>query len=212
MTDRIDRYLEGRLGKDALTAAERVEADLASRAAAETRAFMAAKPAPDVTDAVMQRVNQMSLPESSHRAGLLARMWQQLWVPRRVSIRPAYGLAAAGAIVAALIALPSTPRSQDELQGGAADARLFVQFRIQTAAMNVQLAGSFTNWTPAYELLQAAPGIWTITVPLSPGVHDYAFVVDGRQWIPDPYAPQIDDGFGGTNSRLTLLVPEEPRT
>ena len=56
-----------------------------------------------------------------------------------------------------------------------------------------------------------APGVWTITVPLTQGVHDYAFVVDGRQWIPDPYAPRVDDGFGGTNSRLTLLLPETSR-
>jgi 1,4-alpha-glucan branching enzyme len=74
----------------------------------------------------------------------------------------------------------------------------------------VQLAGSFTNWEPRYELRQAAPGIWTITVPLTQGVHDYAFVVDGEQWVADPYAPQIGDGFGGTNNRLALLSPDTP--
>ena len=42
-------------------------------------------------------------------------------------------------------------------------------------------------------------------------VHDYAFVVDGREWVPDPYAPGIGDGFGGINSRLTLLSPDTPR-
>jgi hypothetical protein len=36
-------------------------------------------------------------------------------------------------------------------------------------------------------------------------------VVDGREWVPDPYAPQIGDGFGGTNSRLTLLSPDTPQ-
>ena len=51
----------------------------------------------------------------------------------------------------------------------------------------------------------------TITVPLTQGVHDYAFVVDGQQWVPDPYAPQINDGFGGTNSRLALLPPDAPQ-
>jgi 1,4-alpha-glucan branching enzyme len=85
-----------------------------------------------------------------------------------------------------------------------------VQFHLETAAMRVQLAGSFTNWEPRYELRQSAPGIWTITVPLTEGVHDYAFVVDGQQWVPDPHAPQIGDGFGGTNSRLALLHPDTP--
>ncbi len=50
--------------------------------------------------------------------------------------------------------------------------------------------------------------MWSVTVPLEPGVHDYAFVVDGEQWRPDPLAPSVDDGFGGTNSRLALLPPD----
>jgi 1,4-alpha-glucan branching enzyme len=95
--------------------------------------------------------------------------------------------------------------------GGAADPHVFVQFRLDAAASRVQLAGSFTNWEPRYEMRQSASGIWTITVPLTQGVHDYAFVVDGQQWVPDPHAPQIGDGFGGTNSRLALLSPDAPR-
>ena len=89
--------------------------------------------------------------------------------------------------------------------------RLFVQFRLETDAMNVQLAGSFTNWEPAYQLHQMSPGVWTIAVPLPQGVHDYAFIVDGQRWVADPYAPRINDGFGGTNSRLTLLLPDTQR-
>jgi 1,4-alpha-glucan branching enzyme len=88
---------------------------------------------------------------------------------------------------------------------------VFVQFRLDASASRVQLAGSFTNWEPRYDLRQSAPGIWTITVPLTQGVHDYAFVVDGQRWIPDPYAPQIGDGFGGTNSRLALMSPATPQ-
>lgn len=48
-----------------------------------------------------------------------------------------------------------------------------------------------------------------MTLPITPGVHDYAFVVDGERWVADPYAPGIDDGFGGRNSRLTLLAPNQ---
>ena len=78
-------------------------------------------------------------------------------------------------------------------------------------AMDVRLAGSFTNWQPRYALHQASPGIWTITLPLSAGVHDYVFVVDGQRWIADPYAPHVDDGFGGVNSRISLVPPDAPR-
>ena len=33
-----------------------------------------------------------------------------------------------------------------------AEAQMFVQFRLDAAASRVQLAGSFTNWEPRYEL------------------------------------------------------------
>jgi 1,4-alpha-glucan branching enzyme len=91
-------------------------------------------------------------------------------------------------------------------QGNAAP--VYVQFRLQVESANsVALAGSFTEWLPAYPLQQSADGVWTIVLPITPGVHDYVFVVDGERWVPDPYAPHVDDGFGGTNSRLTLLAP-----
>jgi 1,4-alpha-glucan branching enzyme len=56
---------------------------------------------------------------------------------------------------------------------------------------------------------ESVDGVWTILVPLPPGVHDYSFIVDGERWVPDPYAPQVDDGFGGVNSRLTVLTPAD---
>jgi hypothetical protein len=213
MTDRIDQYLEGSLGRDVLDAAEHAEADAAARAVTATRAFIAARPVPDVTTAVMRGLDHLPRTESPRRAGELAAFWRQLWAPRQVSVRPAYALMAACACVAFLLfAVPSALRSPLlELRSADAAPRLLVQFRLQTDAMNVQLAGSFTNWEPAYQLHQMAPGVWTITVPLTQGVHDYAFVVDGQQWVADPYAPRIDDGFGGTNSRLTLLLPETSR-
>jgi hypothetical protein len=214
MDDRIDQYLEGSVGRDALDEGERGEADTAARAVIAMRAFMLARPAPDVTGAVMQRLGNFSRTNPPRRAGALAALWQQLWTPRPVSIRPAYALLTAGAcLVIVLFLVPSDLRSRSgERPGTDAASRVLVQFRLETEAMHVQLAGSFTNWQPAYELHEMAPGVWTITVPLPQGVHDYAFVVNGQQWKPDPYAPSIQDGFGGTNSRLTLLLPETPRT
>jgi hypothetical protein len=212
MTDRIDQYLEGTLNRDGLDASERVEADATIRAVSETRAFIGARPAPDFTAAVMQRVNQLPRPETPLRGRVFATVLGLLWTPRQVSIRPAYAAAAAGAVLAVLLfVVLSVPDSQMRTLRTTDSPHLFVQFRLQTNATNVQLAGSFTNWQPAYQLHQVAPGAWTITVPLPQGVHDYAFVVDGRQWVADPYAAGIDDGFGGTSSRLTLLLPETPR-
>ena len=186
MTEKIDRVIE------------------------ETRAFLAERPAPDLRGAVMSRLEGLE-PVARPRLGLTQRLVQALWAPREVSIRPAFALAAA-AVLLAVVAVPyaGRPVAPAEANAVGADPHVFVQFRLEAPAMRVQLAGSFTNWEPRYDLRQSAPGMWTITVPLTQGVHDYAFVVDGQQWVPDPHAPQIGDGFGGTNSRLSLLHADTP--
>jgi 1,4-alpha-glucan branching enzyme len=87
-------------------------------------------------------------------------------------------------------------------------ARLYVQFRLEApGASEVRLAGSFTGWQPELELRETAPGVWSALVPLEPGVHDYTFVVNGEEWVVDPYAPRVEDSFGGSNSRLFLPLP-----
>ena len=191
----------------------RTMSDETARAANETRTFLDARPSPDVRAAVMSRIEGLEPLASPRRFGMLARIASLLWAPREISIRPAFALAGAGAVL--ILGLVSyqgeAPPMTEQVASGGAPPHMFVQFRLEAAASRVQLAGSFTNWEPRYELLQYAPGIWTITVPLTQGVHDYAFVVDGREWVPDPYAPQIGDGFGGTNSRLTLLSPDTPQ-
>jgi len=197
MTDRSDQYVE-----------ERANSDSEARAVSDTRAFIEARPAPDFTAAVMQRVSRISDADPVRRPGVVATVMRFLWLPRQISIRPAYAVAVVSAVLALFVALESqtTPLPTTE-----AAPRLFVQFRLETDAMNVQLAGSFTNWEPTYQLHQMSPGVWTIAVPLPQGVHDYAFIIDGQRWVADPYAPRINDGFGGTNSRLTLLLPDTQR-
>ena len=187
--------------------------DEIDRATHETRAFLASRRAPDLRAAVMSQVENLELLASPPRAGVLRRLAILLWAPRDISIRPAFALAGVAALVIALLVLygHERPSVSTLAAGGPADPQVFVQFRLDAQASRVQLAGSFTNWEPRYELRQSASGIWTITVPLTQGVHDYAFVVDGQHWVPDPYATQIDDGFGGINSRLALLSPDTPQ-
>ena len=187
--------------------------DQIERAIYETRAFLESRPAPDVTDAVMSRISNVESSEPAPRAGLLQRLFGMVWTPRQISIRPAYAIVGFAAVALLFLTAPSLrqPPGFASQAANGSEPEVFVQFRLETAAMRVQLAGSFTNWEPRYELRESAPGVWTITVPLTQGVHDYAFVVDGQQWVPDPYAPQIGDGFGGTNSRLSLLSPDSPQ-
>jgi 1,4-alpha-glucan branching enzyme len=118
--------------------------------------------------------------------------------------RPAYALPAVAALALFLwlddgqpVPTPVTP------------AQVLVEFRLSAAqATHVALAGDFTNWKPTYALVRGEPGVWTIVVPLAPGVHDYAFIVDGERWIADPMAPAVADGFGGLNSRIAVLPPD----
>ena len=191
----------------------RTMSDEIDRATKEARAFLDARPSPDVRLAVMRRIEGLEPSGSSRRPRMFERVAIFLWAPREISIRPAFALVGVGAalIVGLVSYRGEVPPVTEQVASGAAAPQVFVQFRLDAAASRVQLAGSFTNWEPRYELLQYSPGVWMITVPLTQGVHDYAFVVDGREWVPDPYAPQIGDGFGGTNSRLTLLSPDTPQ-
>jgi hypothetical protein len=186
--------------------------DPIDRVVEETRALLGERPGPDLTAAVMSGIADLEPEEAPRGRGTVARLVGLLWTPRDFSIRPAFALGAAAAVVALL----AIPYLGSDSPGGtpAAPARepqVFVQFRLEAMASRVQLAGSFTNWEPRYELRQSAPGVWSITVPVTHGVHDYAFIVDGKQWVADPYAPQIGDGFGGTNNRLALLPPDTPQ-
>lgn len=219
MTDRIDRYLGGALEWTELTPEERAEADSVERAINETRAFVDARPVPDLPAGVMRQIEQLGLRPAKRPHSALARLAGTLWTAREVSFqfRPAYGLLAAAVVVALAVFLPygwrsSADGASSSMVSATVEPKFFVQFRFQASdASNVRLAGSFTNWQPQYELHQTAPGIWTITLPLPPGVHDYAFIVNGQRWVADPYAPAVDDGFGGTNSRIALVPPEDSR-
>ena len=77
-------------------------------------------------------------------------------------------------------------------------------------ASSVALVGDFNNWDPKATPLHAAStgGVWSVEVPIQPGRHLYAFVVDGTVWRPDPAAPQATgEDFGEPNSALTVADP-----
>jgi hypothetical protein len=217
MTHRVDDYLDGILEHAALSQDERAEAKLIAHVIEETRAFVDARPAPDLTAGVMRRIDQLGPRAARPWHSVLTALAGSLWTARRVSFqfRPAYGLLAAAVVLAFAVFSPFERQSRVDgvsLTSATIEPRLFVQFRLEAPdAANVRLAGSFTNWQPEHELYQTAPGIWTITLSLPPGVHDYAFIVDGERWVADPYAPTVDDGFGGTNSRIALVPPEGSR-
>ena len=152
-----------------------------------------------------------------HAASRTRRAWHWLTAPRdvelRLRLRPvvwAGALAiAAGVALLLLGRVPaSAPVPASVARSGARDS-VFVRFVLYApGARQVAVAGTFNQWD-----LNAAPlaragssGVWTTTLALPVGQHQYAFVVDGERWVADPAAPAIDDGFGRRNSMVAVTL------
>ena len=127
------------------------------------------------------------------------------WIvrPRAVRISPIGMLAAAAAIIGLVVLTRSF--APDTAPGGA-PAVQFVLFA--PTAGRVTLVGDFNDWDPTATPLvpsRQRAGLWTVDVPLAPGPHEYAFLLDGSRWMTDPAAPVAADGeFGTPNSTLTV--------
>ena len=65
-------------------------------------------------------------------------------------------------------------------------------------ALSVLLVGEFTEWQQkAIALEKGNDGVWTTTVTLPQGTHNYLFIVDG-EWCDDPNcAVRVPNPFGG---------------
>ena len=87
MTDRIDRYFDGALKWTALTPEERAAAASIERAIHETRAFVDARPAPDLAPGVMRQIEPHRLRPATRRHRAWARFVGTLWTARRVSFQ-----------------------------------------------------------------------------------------------------------------------------
>jgi 1,4-alpha-glucan branching enzyme len=78
---------------------------------------------------------------------------------------------------------------------------------VAPSAASVALVGDFNNWDRTATRLTPAGtgGLWTASVALPPGRHEYAFIVNGSQWMADPAAATtVEDDFGTTSSIITI--------
>lgn len=218
MNPRLQQALDGDIEWDALSPREQDAVLRAESAIGEVLGAIPMDPAPDLAPAILSRITarpQLArsdvIPLSSRGpvAGQrVRRLTSWLWRPHGVTIgwRPAYALAAA----AVLVAVIASPAVRSGPVPAPHASQVFTQFVLRAPdAKSVSLAGDFTAWQPAYVMTRAEPGVWTVVVPLDPGIHSYSFVVDGERWVPDPMAPAVDDGFGGVNSRVAVLTPDE---
>jgi hypothetical protein len=67
-------------------------------------------------------------------------------------------------------------------------------------AKNVAVVGNFNAWEGTDLSDPDGDGIWTASVPLSPGRYEYAFIIDGRWWGQDPLADEYIQSFGEYSS------------
>jgi len=211
--DRVHACLDGELPRDDLSATERASLAEMERALERVTAVVGSRSGVDLRQGVMNRLDAL-YPEAElaeRPPPQMERAWRWLWLPRQVSfhVRPALALAASVLLlVAPLAVLPAGPAVEDPFASESAAPVMLVQFRLDAAGVSsVSLAGTFSEWEAAVELRQSAPGVWTAMVPLQHGVHDYLFLVDGQEWTSDPLALEVDDDFGGVNSRLLLTPP-----
>lgn len=140
--------------------------------------------------------------------------WRKEWVIR-LSPRAGIAIAAGVSTVIALggIAVGSRipPRSQASSQVAQAtpapDTVQVVRFVfVDSGASSVALVGDFNEWTRGATQLKpsGAPGVWSVSVPLTPGRHEYAFIVNGSRWVADPLAVKSSDDFGTESSVIRV--------
>ena len=125
----------------------------------------------------------------------------------RVTQRPAW----AGALAAGLVAIATAGilRARPHHESLLAEAGLEpVQFvLVRPSAQSVSVVGDFNNWGLNDSALVATnhDGVWSVTAPVPAGVHRYAFVVNGKEFIADPRAPRSSsDDFGMPSSALVV--------
>lgn len=85
---------------------------------------------------------------------------------------------------------------------------------VDPSAKRVELVGDFNEWAKGTTQLthSGAPGVWTVSVPLSPGRHEYAFIINGSRWVADPFAPKSSDDFGTESSVIRVGTPANSAT
>jgi hypothetical protein len=208
MTDDLDRYLDGEVGADGLSASTQAHAEAWTRMVESFRTT-----APSAVAPAWLEQEIMADIEALPRRGALARMLEWLMNPTPVRVSPLTTALVAAAFTAVLL-LPQG-RTEVALPAPAAVAGVepvvYVQFVLEApGARSVSLAGDFSDWEASVTLAdQNEDGLWTARVPVRPGVYSYMFLVDGTEWQTDPRADRYqDDGFGNRNAVLAVAASQ----
>lgn len=158
------------------------------------------EPERDLIERVIQELQRPAPVDSQLGERVMARVLLQPRRPRSRRIALITTLCAAAGVAALLLARPGpVPPPVDHRA---------VQFSLDApGASTVTVVGDFNDWnTTTTPLSRARSGnSWKVTVLLPPGRYNYAFVVNGTKWVPDPIAPRTTaDDFGAPNSVVTV--------
>ena len=118
------------------------------------------------------------------------------------------GVVLAGGGMSAPAVTATAPPSTTVLPASSVPHRQDVQFvLVDNSASDVRIVGDFNDWDSSATPMQrtGSGGVWSVVVPLEPGRHVYAFVVDGKQWIADVAAPRAPENAFGTPNSIVMV-------
>ena len=149
---------------------------------------------------VMVRVRKLYAERNPRRG----RGWMSL--ATTIAHRPAWvaALAACVVAVATLGVIRVRPHSGTAALGRPEPVKFVL---VAPSAQSVAVVGDFNNWGLGDSALVATSnqGVWSVTASVPAGVHRYAFVINGKQWMADPTAPRSSgDDFGMPSSALVV--------
>jgi hypothetical protein len=187
----------------------------------------------EMFDALVARLRVMPVSDPRARAAILARVRGRRQSPWRAAALGAWHqwapqLAAAAAIVAFVglgygARVIVEPAPSDAVAASVTPTGPIVQVSNDVAstrpvpttfilkangANRVSLVGDFNGWERSTIALSdsANSGVWEVTVPLTPGRHTYAFLVNDSVWTVDPRMPQERDPDFGTQKSVILVT------
>lgn len=131
--------------------------------------------------------------------GYAARRWRDVRdVERRRPSRP--------------VVVNRVVKRTDTLRVMHADTVVLARFAfVDAAAKSVSLVGDFNDWNAVATPLERgmSKGLWSTTLSMPPGRYEYAFLVDGKRWTPDPFARATHDE-SGVRSSVAIFGSGEP--
>ncbi|MEW5734260.1 MAG: glycogen-binding domain-containing protein [Thermodesulfobacteriota bacterium] len=114
-------------------------------------------------------------------------------------------LALAAAMLLVSLGILYRAHLQSLSQGPAVVMHRFVLY--QPGATDVEISGSFNDWTPVAMHRAGSSGYWEAVLALPPGEHRFSYLVGPGGRVPDPtLLARERDGFGGENSILKVEV------